>query len=80
MMPKARMPGTKTVVFLIVVPGRCEPTLAAPISSRIISGKMKVNSAYSALRQKLRCSSSACRAARRIVLVMPDLPGWRRRR
>jgi hypothetical protein len=28
-----------------------------------------VNSAYSALRQKLRCSSRACRAARRIVLV-----------
>ena len=63
------MPGTKTVVFLTCVPGRYEPTLAAPISSRIISGKAKVNSAYSALRQKLRCSSTACRAARRTDLV-----------
>ena len=61
------MPGTNTVVFLTCVPGRCEPTLAAPISSRIISGKTKVNSAYSALRQKLRCSTRACPAARRIV-------------
>ena len=58
------MPGTKTVVFLMSVPGRREPALAAPISSRIISGKAKVNSAYSALRQKLRCSSRACRTAR----------------
>jgi hypothetical protein len=63
------MPGTKTVVLLMSVPGRCEPAFAAPISSKIISGKAKVNSAYSALRQKLRCSSRACRAARRIVLV-----------
>jgi hypothetical protein len=39
------------------------------MSSRIISGKAKVNSAYSVLRQKLRCSSSAWRAARRTDLV-----------
>jgi hypothetical protein len=63
------MPGTKTVVLGMRVPGRCEPTLAAPMSSKIISGNAKVNRAYSALRQKLRCSSRACRAASRIVLV-----------
>src|SRR3984957_15623749 len=73
MTPKARMPGTKTVVFLTCVPGRYEPTLAAPISSRIISGKAKVNRAYSGLRQKLRCSSTACRAARRRDRVTGDL-------
>jgi len=41
------------------VPGMIALTLAAPISSMIITGNASVNSAYSALRQKLRCSTTA---------------------
>jgi hypothetical protein len=53
------MEGTKIICALTWVPGRSPPAVVDPMSSSSASGRAKVKSAYSALRQKERCSSSA---------------------
>jgi len=73
MTPNARIDGTKIICAFTCVPGRRPPAVVEPISSSSASGSAKVNSAYSALRQNERCSSRACRAARRTCLVSGSL-------
>jgi hypothetical protein len=59
--------GTKIIWPSTRVPGRSPPAVVEPMSSSSASGSAKVNSAYSALRQKERCSRSAWRNARLTV-------------
>jgi hypothetical protein len=59
--------GTKIIWPSTWVPGRFPVAVVDPMSSSSAIGRAKVNSAYSALRQNERCSSSAWRKARLTV-------------
>jgi hypothetical protein len=59
--------GTKIIWPSTCVPGRVPVAVVDPMSSSSASGSAKVNSAYSALRQKERCSRMAWRKARLTV-------------
>jgi hypothetical protein len=59
--------GTKIICPSTLVPGRSPVAVVEPMSSSSASGSANVNSAYSALRQKERCSRIAWRKARLTV-------------
>jgi hypothetical protein len=53
--------GTKIICASTFVPGRSPVAVVGPMSSSSAIGSAKVNRAYSALRQKERCSRMAWR-------------------
>jgi hypothetical protein len=66
--------GTKIIWPSTRVPGRSPVAVVDPMSSSSASGRAKVNSAYSALRQNERCSRMAWRKARLTVRLSWCLP------